>query len=90
MQLSLKQKYFSECFSQLLKYSFNFEHFQKKLTLIADVFPKLRTPKKVVRSMSKKSCLRGQFEKEDGKRSQTLLKFKQQHLYILIDHCEAS
>ena len=31
------------------KFRFNFEHFQKKMTLIADVFLKLRTPKNVVR-----------------------------------------
>ena len=58
MQLSQEQKFFSEFFSQRLKYSSNFEDFQKKLTLITDVFPKLWTPKNVVRSMSEKSCFR--------------------------------
>ena len=43
------------------------------MTLIADVFPKLRTPKNVVRYMSKKSCLRGPFDKQHAKRAQTLL-----------------
>ena len=51
------------------------------MTLIADVFPKLRAVKNVVRSMSKKSCLRGSFEKQHGKCAQTLLKFRRQHLY---------
>ena len=47
--LSLKQKTFSEFFSAFLKSTLNFEHFQKKMTPIADVFPKLLSPKKVIR-----------------------------------------
>ena len=47
--LSQKQKTFSEFFSAFLKCTLNFEHFQKKMTLIADVFPKLPSPKKVIR-----------------------------------------
>ena len=38
--LSLKQKNFSRFFSAFLKSTLNFEHFQTKMTLIADVFPK--------------------------------------------------
>ena len=34
------------------------EHFQKNMTLITDVFRKLRTPKNMVRSMPKKSRFR--------------------------------
>ena len=37
--------------------------FKKKATLIADVFLNLRTPKNMVRSMSKESRLRGPFDK---------------------------
>ena len=47
--LSEKKKTFSQFFSAFLKSSLNFEHFQKKMTLIADVFPKLPSPKKVIR-----------------------------------------
>ena len=47
--LSKKQKTFSEFFPAFLKCTLNFEHFQKKVTLIADVFPKLLSPKKVIR-----------------------------------------
>ena len=54
---------------------------KKKMSLIADVFPKLRIPKNVVRSMFKKSRFRGSYKKKHGKRDQTLLKFKGQHLY---------
>ena len=47
--LSQKQKTFSEFFSAFLKSTLNFERFQKKMTLIADVFPKYASPKKVIR-----------------------------------------
>ena len=48
MQLSEKQKIFSEFCAAILKSRLDFEHFQKKMTLIADLFVKLRTPKNVV------------------------------------------
>ena len=47
--LSQKQKTFSQFFSAFLKSTLNFEHFQKKINIIADVFPKLLSPKKVIR-----------------------------------------
>ena len=47
--LSQKQKTFSQFFSPFLKSTLNFERFQKKMTLIADVFPKLPSPKIVIR-----------------------------------------
>ena len=47
MQLSQKEKTFSQLLAPFLKPRLNFEHFQKKMTLIADVFSKLRTPKNV-------------------------------------------
>ena len=47
--LSQKQKTFSHLFSAFLKYKSNFVDFQKKMTLIADVFPKLPSQKKVIR-----------------------------------------
>ena len=49
MHLSKKQKLFSEFFSAFFESTSNFEHFQKKMTLIAYEFSKLRTPKNVVR-----------------------------------------
>ena len=52
----------------------------KEMTLTTEVFPKLRTPKNVVTSTSKKSCFRGTFEKQHGKRAETLLKSQRQHL----------
>ena len=46
MQLSQKQKTFSQLSATFSKYSLNFKHFKKKkITLTAFVVPKLRTPK---------------------------------------------
>ena len=47
--LSQKQKTFFEFFSPFLKSPLNFEHFETKMTLVANVFPKLLSPKKVIR-----------------------------------------
>ena len=47
--LSQKQKTFSQFFSAFLKSTLNSEHFQTKINLIADVFPKLPSAKKVIR-----------------------------------------
>ena len=47
--LSEKQQTFSEFFSAFLKSTLNFQHFQNKMTLIADVFPQLQCPKMVIR-----------------------------------------
>ena len=51
------------------------------MTLIADLFPKLRTPKNVVRYMSKKSRFKVPFNRQHGKRIQTLLRSEPQHRY---------
>ena len=51
------------------------------MTLIADLFPKLRTPKNVVRYICKKSRFKGPFDGQHGKRVQTLLRSDPQHCY---------
>ena len=51
------------------------------MTLIADFFPKLRTPENVARYMSKKSRFKGPFDRQHGKRIQTLLRSGQQLCY---------
>ena len=58
-----KKNHFLNFFSTFLKCRLNCEHFQKEMTLIADVFPKLRTPKNVVNQISKKSPFIGPLEK---------------------------
>ena len=49
MQLCQKQKIFSQFFCTFFQSALNFEHFQKKVTLIAYVFPKLPTRNGVLR-----------------------------------------
>ena len=49
MLLSQKQNIFPEFFSSFFEYALNFDHFQKEMTLIAYVFPKLSTTKDVLR-----------------------------------------
>ena len=55
--------------------------FKKKMTFIADLFPKLRTPKDVVGYLSKKSRFKGPFDWQHGKRVQTLLRSETQYRY---------
>ena len=47
---------------------------KKKLTVIADVFPKLRIPKNLVKQIFETSPFRGPFDKQHAKLDQTQLK----------------
>ena len=51
------------------------------MTLIVEKFPILRTPKNVVRSMSKKSRFKEHLHRPHGKWVQTLLRSEPQHRY---------
>ena len=51
------------------------------MTLIVDLFLKLRTPENVVRYMSKKSRFKGPFDGQHGKLVQKLLRSRQQNWY---------
>ena len=73
MHLSQKQKIFSEYFSAFFKSGLNFEHFQKKMTLIAYVFLKLTTTKNVLRQMSKSSRFREPVARRHGKWAEALI-----------------
>ena len=73
MHLSQKPKIFSELFCAFFEFALNFEHFQKKMTLMAYVFPKLPTTKDVLRKMSKNSGLRGPLDRRHGKQSKILI-----------------
>ena len=75
MHLSQKQKFFSEFFSAFFKSALNFEHFQKKMTLIPYVFPKLTTTKNLLRQMSKSSRFREPLDKRHGKRAEALIQY---------------
>ena len=46
IHLSQKHQFFSEFFSAFFESALNSEHFQKKITLIAYVFPKLKNHEK--------------------------------------------
>ena len=48
MDLSQNEKNFSEFFRAFFNCTSNFESFQKKMTVIARVFPKFQSPKDVV------------------------------------------
>ena len=48
MHLSEKQKIFSEIFSVFFESALNLKYFQKNMTFIAYVFPKLPTTKDVL------------------------------------------
>ena len=75
MHLCKKQKTFSEFFPAFFESALNFEHFQKKMTLIAYVFPKLPTTKNVLRQMSKSSCFREPVDRRHGKRAEPLIQY---------------
>ena len=51
------------------------------MTLIANSFPKLRTPENVARYMSNKSRFKGLFDRQHGKRVQTVLQSGKKHFY---------
>ena len=75
MRLSQKEKFFSQFFSAFFKSALNFEHFQKKMTLITYVFPKLTTTKNVLRQLSKSSRFREPLDKRHGKRVEALIQY---------------
>ena len=51
------------------------------MTLIANSFLKLRTPENVARYMSNKSRFKGPFDRQHGKRVQTMLRSERQNRY---------
>ena len=76
-----KEKHFLNLFLHFLNLEAFLNISKGNMTLIADVFLKLRTPKYDVREMSKKFRFRRPFDKWHGKRAKTLLKSERQHLY---------
>ena len=70
-----KEKIFSQFFSEFFESALNFEHFQKKMTLIAYVFPKLTTTKNLLRQMSKSSRFREPVDWRHGKWAEALIQY---------------
>ena len=75
IHLSQKQNIFSQSFSAFFESALNFEHFQKKMTLIAYAFPKLTTTKNVLRQMPKSSRFREPLDKRHCKRAEALIQY---------------
>ena len=73
MHLCQKEKIFSEFFSAFFESALNSEHFQKKMTLIAYVFPQLPTTKNVLRQMSKSSRFREHLDRRHSKWAEALI-----------------
>ena len=73
MQLSCKQKIFSNFFVQFLKTTLYFEDFDQKMIVMATLFWKVQTVKNLVRPLSKKHRLRTPFDSQQVKVSQTLV-----------------
>ena len=72
MQFSKIQKSFSHFVAAFLEFRLNFEHLEKKMTLIAYVFWKLHIAKDLV---TQKSSFRRIFNKRPGKQTQTWFRF---------------
>ena len=81
MQLSQKQKNFLNFIADFWKLVQIWNISNKNMTLIGQIFPKLRTAKNMVRYISKKLRFNGSFGKQHAKHAKTLLKFEWQHLY---------
>ena len=73
MHLSQKQKIFSQFFFAFFESALNSEHFQRKMTLIAYVFPKIQTTKNVLRQMSKSFRFRERLDRRHSKRAEALI-----------------
>ena len=75
MHFSQKEKIFSEFFSPFFESALNSEHFQKKMTLITYVSPKLPTTKNVLRQMFKSSRFRKRLDRRHRKWAEALIQY---------------
>ena len=75
MHFSQKEKMFSEFFSAFFESALNSEHFQKKMTLIPYVFPKLPTTKNVLIQLSKSSRFRERLDSRHSKWAEALIQY---------------
>ena len=75
MHFSQKEKIFSQFFSAFFESALNSEHFQKKMTLIAYVFPKIPTTKNMLRQMSKIFRFRERLDRRHSKWAEALIQY---------------
>ena len=90
MQLLKKQKAFSEFFFAFLKLLLSFIHFPKKLTLIADVFPKLTAPKTWLDNCLKSHDLGEPSTGNMGNGLKQCWNLNDSIFTIFINHCEGN
>ena len=88
--LSLKQSTFFELFFHFGNLHEILNIFQKKKTPIADVFLKLRTPKNVLKEVSKKYRFRGHFGDQHGEENKHCSNIDDTTFSIVVDHCEGN
>ena len=69
------ERFFRNLRSAFSESALNFEHFQKKMTLIAYVFSKLPTTKNLLRQMSKSSRFRAPVDRRYGKWAEALIQY---------------
>ena len=79
-----KPKHFSGYFIAFLKCTSSLEHFEKKMSLLALVLPKLLAPKEVDTQMSKWPDIRTRFDKQRVSGRETLLKSARHHYYRML------
>ena len=90
MQLSQKQKTFSQFFPAFFKFRWNLEYFETKHDPHRFFISEISASENVVREMSKNYHFRRPFHKQHAKRAQALLKSASQHLYHIHYHCQVN
>ena len=81
MQLSQKQKTISSLFAKFSKSRLNFKHFESKGYPYRFSIFEVTESEKVVKEISKKFPFRRCFDKQNGKRAQTLFKLASNYVY---------
>lgn len=74
-------KLYVKCFLRSWNLHKILNNLKKKMSLIAEVFPKLLSPKNVFTEITTRTCLRAPFGIKHVNGSQTVLKFPRQHLH---------
>ena len=90
VELYKKRKTFCHFFVSFLAFTSNFKDFERKMIVIANVFPTLQTVKEFVRPIPKKRCFRTLFASQHLKGFQTLLESVWEHFYHIFHHSEGN
>ena len=90
MQLSQKQKTFSQFLAAFLKSKLNFKYSQKKMTLIAFVLWKLRTPKPLSDKCLKRPVSEDRSRSKMADVPKHCWKLRRSTFIIFIDHCQVN